>query len=260
MRMRRLAVAAGLLLACSGAIAGEPESLDFNVSAQVDVDVTGKAHVLEMGKVSRLSDVPSLAPVAETIAQRLRQRIETWQFTPAARLGQPVASTTNVHVALEGSDDGHGGLAVRILNARTGGDLRDPNRLALTIALNRAQEEAVIAVGVEYDESGHVQSLSEVDARGFRHGKFVGTPGKSLRKDVLAAARDWTFVPEKIEGHPIVGRGVVPVRLCFSAECTSAPYIRERGDDGRDGSDAGTSFAAVDPAVTLRSAVAGTAQ
>lgn len=261
--MRRVPWSAGLLLACSLATgaathsseahsSGAPSSaLDFFVSAQVDVDASGKSHVVEMGKVSRLSDVPSLVPIANVIAQRLRERIESWQFVPATRDGQAVASTTGLHVALEGSDDGHGGLAVRILGASTGGDLRDANVLALAIAVTRAQEEARITLDVEYDETGHVTSLSEVDSKRFHRGRWVPA-GPTLRKEVLDAAHHWVFVPEKIEGHPIAGGGRVPIVLCLDAVCATAP-------DTPDKQTSGVSFAAVDPAVKLRSAVAGTA-
>ena len=42
---------------------------DLRQALKTYVDANGKAHVVEMGKVSRLSDVPSLVPIANAIAQ-----------------------------------------------------------------------------------------------------------------------------------------------------------------------------------------------
>lgn len=68
--MRHGIVAAGLWFALlfNTTAAGSPlSSLDFDAWATVDVTADGHAHVVEMGKVSKLSDVASLAPIAEQI-------------------------------------------------------------------------------------------------------------------------------------------------------------------------------------------------
>lgn len=251
--MLRMAWGFALLMACSLSAAAEnpPASLDFSVSARVEVDATGKGHVVDMGKVSKLSAVPSLMPIAQEISQRLRERIETWQFTPAAKDGQTVPSTTNVYVGLTGLDDGHGGLEVRIRNAQTGGELRDMNMPALIMTASTAGAEGFVTVDVEYDATGKVVSASVHESGSFEHGRFVKTADHDLRKGVLKAAQRWVFLPEQVAGSPIGGSGLVSVVLCTSDACSNAKV-----DSGPAGN---AHFAAADPAVKLRSAVAGTA-
>ena len=250
--MERKAWITGLLLACSFGVAAEsPKSVDFSISAQVEVDTAGRAHVVEMGKVTKLSDVPSLLPVAGMIAQRMRERLESWEFVPGTVDGKPADSTTSVYIGLTGSDDGNGGLAVRIRKVLTGGELKRVDMRALVDALVRAGKEGLVTVDVRYDETGNVISASIHDSKDFRRGKLVGTADEDLRKGVLKAAQHWAFVPETVAGHPIAGGGIVPVMLCFSdASTCSQARNNSDGDEPQ--------LAANDPAVTLRSDVAGT--
>jgi hypothetical protein len=112
--------------------------------------------------------------------------------------------------------------------------------------------EGFINVDVQYGEDGKVQSTSVHESKSFDHGRFGNTADNDLRKRVLKAAQRWVFVPERIDGHPLAGSGRVPVQLCFSVECVNAsPETGSTGGEPR--------FAATDPAVKLRSAVAGTA-
>ena len=240
----------GLPLA-AGAVA-PIAALDFTAGAWVDVDATGKAHVIEMGRVSRLEDVPQLGPVVDNIKARLRERIETWQFVPAALDGAPVASRTHVSVSLEGIDDGKGGLGVRIRSAATGAELADVNMIGLQIAGSRLQEEGAVTIDVRYDEGGKILTTAVADSKFFDGHRFTGVAGKAFRRDMLAAAKAWKFVPEQIDGHPQAGSGRVPIHFCLSEACAVAR------DDSQD-TVGDAQFAAADPAVKLRSAVAGTA-
>lgn len=250
--MVRKAWSAGLLLVCSFAtFAQSPATLEFSVSARIAVDSNGRAHVLEMGKVSRLSSVPSLTAIGDEIAQRLHERIESWQFVPATEDGTPVASTTSVYVALVGSDDGHGGMAVHIRSASTGGELRDVNLPGLTATVMKAGFlEALVLVDVQYDEAGTVRAASIRESKVRDHGVLVPTWDRDLRKGVLRAAQRWLFVPESVRGRPVKGSGRVPIVLCLEA-CAEVDPAATGGDE--------THFAATDPAVSLRTDVAGTA-
>lgn len=252
--MRVASWSAGLLLGlplAAGAV--KPISaLDFSAGAWVDVDSMGKARVVEMGSITRLQDVPKLIPVVDNIKARLRDQIETWQFVPAARDGVPAASRTYVYVALEGVDDGKGGLGVRIRSAATGAELADVNMSGLLIAGNRLQEEGAVTIDVAYDEGGKIVSAVVTDSKTFDGHRFTGRAGRHFRKNMLAAAQAWKFIPEQVEGHPKAGSGRVPVHFCLSEACATA---RQEAEDAV----GDAQFAATDPAVKLRSAVDGTA-
>ena len=234
-----------------GAVAKTPTTLDFAGSAWVDVDATGKAHVVEMEKVSKLGDVPKLAPVVERIKGQLKDAIESWRFLPAVRDGVAVESHTHVRVELEASDDGLGGMAVRIRSAHTGPGVSGVDRTALQLALMRAQAEGLVKLKLAYDGSGKVTGAEVAESMEYWHGKFSGQADKALRKGALEAANGWHLAPETVDGHPLPGTGTVTVVFCLSSDCGVAPLP---GDSSREP----WQFAATDPAVKLLSKVAGT--
>jgi hypothetical protein len=231
------------------AMAGDSAvSLDFAGSAWVDVDAAGKAHVVEMGGLSRLDGIPEMATIAASIRERLRARIESWQFTPALRDGTAVASSTNVYVNLEASDDGAGGLAVRLRSAYTGPKLEDRNMGGLLMA--DTGEEGVVVIEVAFGENGHVQSVTAVDARAFEGGQFVSRVSQDLRKGSVRAAKRWVIRPEQVAGHPVAGSGRVPVLFCSTQACDAA----WRGSDDPDSQ---PRYASSEPVAKLSGSVAG---
>ena len=102
--------------------------LDFVGSAWVDVDAKGHGRVEQVDSVTKLDNVPALAPAVARIKEVLKQRIESWEFIPATRDGIAVPSRTYLSVEMEGMDDGKGGLGIRILSAHGGpqGELTPP--------------------------------------------------------------------------------------------------------------------------------------
>jgi hypothetical protein len=225
-----------------------PAPVDFSGSAWVDVDADGKAHVVEVGRLSVLSDVPALAPIVERIQGRLRNAIESWQFVPAMRDGIAVASRTNVSVDMRGTDDGAGGFAVRLRSARTGPGVRSMDMGPLVSVVERAQAEGSVKVDLAYDEAGNISSAEQADSK-----EFAGRADKVLRRGALAAVKTWHMEPEVVDGHPRAGSGSIVLVFCL--ETPSCGAIPSSGDDRQHPQE----FAATDPAVKLRSAVAGTA-
>ena len=250
--MRGAQWVAGLLLASPlvAAAADTPvASVDFRASAWVDVDASGKAHVAEMGHLTKIGDVPQLAPVADAIQERLRDRIESWQFIPATRDGVSVASRTNVYVVLEALDDGTGGLAIRLRSAGTGPKLEYDNRGGIAVAGDNAAEEGAVVVDVSYGEDGKVVSAVVHDSKTFEAGHFVKRASLDLRKGLVRAAKSWLFKPEQVAGTPVAGSGRVPIVFCFTAACSRAWH--ESGS-----ADAEPHYASI---AKLRSDVAGSA-
>jgi hypothetical protein len=254
--MRYAGWAAGLWLAFSfNAVAADlpPSSLDFGASATVDVTADGHAHVVEMGKVSRLPDVPAMAPFADMIAQRLRERIESWQFVPAMRDGIGVPSRTHLGVSLRGSDDGHGGMSVAIVSASTGGSVTSWNLAPVMKAFMGAPEEIYIVADIHYADDGRIDDVIFTDARKFSGLRFEGRIDRHLEHNLARAFKGWIFDPEIVDGRPIAGHGTLPLWMCMSPACeAAAAALRQSSADN-------ARFASADPAVKLRSAVAGTA-
>jgi hypothetical protein len=195
--------------------------------------------------------VPAFAPIVERIKGRLKDAIESWQFVPAMRDGIAVDSQTNVVVALEGMDDGAGGMAVRIRSASTGAGLRRMDMSPLRSAVTRAQVEGLVTLHLSYDEAGSVTEATLADSKELSRTGFTGKADKSLSQAALAAARAWQLDPEIVDGHPRPGSGSITLIFCLDARCETTPLPPG-------GSNEPQQFASNDPAVTLRSDVAGT--
>jgi hypothetical protein len=252
--MRRLAWGAGVWLAFSfGASAAEPpSSLDFGASATIDVTADGHAHVVEMEKVTKLSDVPKLVPVADQVAQRLRERIESWQFVPAMRDGHAVPSRTHLYVSLSASDDDKGGMSVAIVDASTGAAIRDKHMGELVGAIMQLGAEAYVLAELHWAPDGRIVDVDIVKQLALERGRFVAFQDMPSRRAIARVLKRWTFDPEIVDGQTMEGHGTLPIWICMSSACEAmAASIRESSDNAQ--------FATTDPVVKLRSAVAGTA-
>ena len=221
-------------------------------SAWVDVDASGKAHVVEMGKLSPLSDVPGLAPVVQRIDDRLRAAIESWQFVPATRDGVATASPTHVAVSMEATDDGAGGMAVRLLSVGTGAGLRDMDMAPLVRAVTLSQTEGLVKLQLTYAADGSISSAELLESHEFRKGRFIGVANSVLRRKAVAAAASWRLAPETVDGIPRAGVGSITLVFCLTPQCVQAPRADGEGQ-------ASPQFASTDPAVRLRTPIAGTA-
>jgi TonB family protein len=249
-----LSLLAFLPLACAAG-KGRITELDFVGSAWVDVDAKGGAHVEQVDSVTKLDKLPALAPAVVRIKEVLKQRIESWDFIPATRNGVAVPSRTYLSVAMEGMDDGKGGLGIRILSARGGphGQLTPPP-YPPTAYRNGIQGGVLIDVG--FDDRGVVTSVEPVKStdpvirREFKNSEMFVEPA-------IAAAKAWTFQTEQVDGLPVPGRIRVPMLFCLAfpgGSCSLPERAAKKADVPRDGE-----YLALDPAVKLRSAVAGTA-
>ena len=226
-------------------------SVEFYAIAWADVDASGTAHVDQIDEVTKLEDVPGLAPAVVRIKELLKQRLETWQFVPATREGIAVASRTCVYVRLEGADDGKGGLGMRILSASTGprADYLVPHYPPDAM---REGTEGLILLVVEYDEAGRVTSVKAEQSKTIWNGKLRDRGSAALKGAAIGTAWLWTFQNERVAGEPKSGSVRVPVQFCMSSECVKVRWEQPGMPDNGE-------FAAINPAVKLRSAVAGTA-
>lgn len=243
--MMRMAWGAALLGLALVARAEEPNALEFPAKASIEVDANGKAHVLTLETMSGRNGAPP-ASVSELIASRLRERIESWQFVPATRDGVAVPSRTRLVVGLDATDDGHGGLVVKVLSAITGPTIRERS-MGEVLQIVPAQGMLLVA-DVRYAADGHVVDVDITDQRIFSGGHFVPYSDRVLKRGVEKSLKRWTFEPDVVAGQPIEGHGQIPLLLCMTAACLAAPM------------DLGTTreFTAADPAVKLSDAIVGT--
>ena len=258
--MRRFVLCLGLLLAwplaTQAAKPAEPTSIEFGAGAWVDVDATGKAHVVEMDRLSQFKDEDKPESIADVIKARLRERIESWEFTPPTKNGVPVSGKTHVSVALTAEDDGAGGLQLKVKSAGTGMQMLQRPHLFPVLNKMGGYNGWWFNIHLNTDLSGRVVDVQMIDSKGFNGREFVNQPPRftsEINKAALNFVKGITFTPEVVDGEPIAGEGEFPIKICASdSACDKAST--DSGEQ-REGSD----FAATDPAVKLRTAVAGTA-
>ena len=226
--------------------------MEFYASTWAEVDTSGTAHIDHVEELSKLEDVPALAPAVAHIKELLKQRIESWQFVPATRDGIAVPSRTHVMIRLEGMDDGKGGLGLRIRSASTGASFRDMLPPLYPPGAFRSGREGRVLLVVDYDEDGKVVDVTTEETQDIYSGKMGGPASTEFKRAAIKAARNWTIENETVAGRPKAGKSRIPVTFCLSDACMQLPETEP--DMPRDGE-----LVAIDPAVKLRSAVAGTA-
>ena len=254
--MRRFVLCLGMLLAWPLAVQAakpaEPASIEFGAGAWVDVDATGKAHVVEMDKLTRFKDDGEPGSIADIIKSRLRERIETWEFTPPTKNGAAVAGKTHVGMRLQAYVAESGGMGLRIESADTGMALRKRSSwLPLTDELGNSNSWWV-KVYLKVNPDGHVIEARAEDSSLFRGKGAVKQDSPRLTKAIWEAFSGYEFDTEWVDGQPIAGEAIQPIMACGSiSTCNMASSELNEQDDE-------SALAAVDPAIRLRTAVAGT--
>lgn len=243
--MGRMAWGVVLLGLALAARAEQSNALEFPATASIEVDANGKAQVLTLSTGHGPKGAPP-AVLTELVEARLRERISSWQFVPATRDGLPVPSRTHLSIGLRAMDDGHGGIAVRVVSASTGASLQE-HRMGDVIAAIPGPGIYVVA-DMHYGSDGRVFGVDVTDQRIYSDGRFVPFGDRRFKRALENALKRWTFDPEIVAGQAIEGHGRMPIRVCLSDACMAAPV-----DEGE-----AREFAASDPAVTLRDDVAGT--
>lgn len=239
--MSRLLPMFGLMLLLGSAGAEEsPPKLPFYAIVQVEVDAGGHATVGEV-------DIRQVKPdslVATVAIPALKRRMAGWAFVPAVRNGMPVPSETNVTVRMEARGDGKGNMVMFVLDAQTGARAVSLDPPHYPNAMAPPLDEGLVVLRVGYDADGEVDDVvvdkSEAPS---------GAARNRFKRASVEAARQWRFEPERIAGVGIPGEVRIPVSFCAYARC---PYA----DDARTMEE---KLVTLDPAVSLRTAVAGTA-
>ena len=254
--MRRFILCLGILLAWplagQAAKPAEPASIEFGAGAWVDVDATGKAHVVEMDKLTRFKDDGEPGSLADIIKSRLRERIETWEFTPPTKGGAAVAGKTHLSMWVQAFDSGSGSIGLRVESANTGMALRKRSSyLPLSDELGSSNYwwmNVYLKVGPE----GRVVETRVLDSSLF-HGKGATTQvPPRVDKAIREMFEGYEFDTESVDGMPIAGEAIQPIVACQSDSACEAAARQSHGQEQ------GPDFAAIDPAVTLKTAVAGT--
>lgn len=232
--------------------AAKPAPVEFGAGAWVDVDATGKAHVVEMDRLTGIKDDGDAGSSAATVKARLRERIESWEFQPPMKNGVAVSGKTHVWIALVGEDNGSGGIVLRIKSAGTGSQiLRKPSMMPIAREVEHADGWRLL-VHMTIDQQGRVTDAGVVESKAFDGRTFTPRASDKLVKATVKTVMQFEFVPELVDGQPVSSEGNMPIVICMSKACMKAG-----ADPAQDRND--HEFVAAKPSVLLRTAVAETA-
>lgn len=185
--------AACLVLLAPLASASEPAPQVYTF--QVEFDGSGA-----------LRSATPVGSVDAPTAQLLRGELGTWLFEPTAQAGDAVTATW---VRISAVPAGNG-VAARVLSANVG---PSPDVLSKPVFPKNAQRlghEGVVVLEIETGPDGKVASAKLHDT--------VGKIDRAMANAALAAAADWSFRPERIDGAPQASRLLMPVCFVASSE------------------------------------------
>ena len=216
-------VAASMVAACMAmaplAMAGDASDAQV-YTFQVDVDAKGA--------------MVSVQPVGtrDATAAQLQRELVGWLFERPA--GHAVTTFVRVSAIAAGE-----GTAPRILSASAGPAPDALSRPAYPESARRVGRQGVVVLALSTDANGAVQDVAVHDT--------VGQVDRAMANAALAAARQWSFHPERIGGTPQAGKLLMPV--CFTVNASSACNWTGPNDQafGRD------SMVALSPAARLAS-------
>jgi TonB family protein len=209
--MLRITLLSLLMLAPLAALAAEPpREARVNASLALDLDADGR--------------IVALAPIgktAEGLKDFLLREVAAWTFEPGRIDGRGVPTRTTLVVTLAASKAGDDALALRIVDATTGPAVAKGAPPSYPRESIRARESGEVLLRVDVDPAGRATTVAVEHSNASRR----------LRNAAIAAAREWTFEPERVGGHPIAATIVLPIRFCLTGyPCPRLPVEQGVGE------------------------------
>lgn len=200
-----------LLVCMPGAQAQDksPTSISFQLGWHVTIDAGGRVTQMSPIENKRIDRFPQ-------IRQRLEQAIRVWHFLPGDVNGKPAVTQTGLHVRAELLPQPDKSFRIRIVYAGVGGTIRQLHIPRYPGSAMKRHKSGEVVLRVAYDAQGKVISAAlapdspKVD--------------QSLINASLLAAREWTFQPEIVGGHPIAGVAITP--LCYRLHAWGSSHRR----------------------------------
>ncbi len=220
--------AGGMAILPMNAFAGQ-DSTSRVYTFQVELDPQGT-----LVSAALVRDAP------DATTRQLQDELQNWVFNAAQRDGRPVPTKTWVRVTAVPATQGS---IAQVLSATAGPAPEMLRKPVFPVAAQRRGDTGVVVLQLDMDDQGRVQAVDV-------HTK-VGDVSRRMAESAIAAARNWTFRPEQVDGVPQAGRLLMPV--CFVAEAATdtcqwiGPDAQAMGRD---------SLLALDPAVRLTNPVA----
>jgi hypothetical protein len=171
------------------AAANVPNHIDTEWSLSLDAQ----------GRIVQLADLNKLdAPLRDPLEKAIR----SWAFESGKIDGQPAATDTTLTVSLKFEPQGSDKYAIRIEDVRLGGRLAQIKfPTTRSIASEIRGSGASVVLKLRYNEAGKVVAVELQD---------ITKSKPNWKKEILLAAKAWTFSPERVGGRTDLPPSLVP--------------------------------------------------
>lgn len=196
MRSTRWFVLLSAVAATVPALGAEADQFAIT-TATVPLEITPE------GRPAHLQIDPTLDP---KLAAFLRQAIQGWEFEPATINGQPATARTTLSIRMSARvANADGDIRLQVDSATTGPAYATQKPPRYPMKALRTGQAGEVMVEAEISNDGRVLST--------RIARSVAP--KILEVAAIAAIKDWTFVPETVNGIPIATTALLPISFCI---------------------------------------------
>lgn len=190
------------LLAIGPAVAGSDGS-----AKPIRLTLTWNISLDAQGHVEHIAAIPN--PRADRVPQireRLEQEIRGWAFVSGTVDGRPAATETVLSATVTLQPAAADSFRVVFDDVRTGGRIAKAVPPKYPHASVQHHETGMVVLRVDYDADGKVRSAA-LDPNS-------PVAAQRLVSASLDAVNQWTFQPERVDGHGVPGTQSLPV--CFA--------------------------------------------
>jgi TonB family protein len=184
------------------------------------VTLAWKLSLDSSGSITRLDLLNE--EVGSALYDQMDPVVRSWHFTPGKLDGRPAPTNTLLTVVVALDDGGADEYRARVVFAKTGGTPKHVIEPRYPLEAIRMRRDGLVLLKIDHDAAGRIVSISRVMQKG------AGPVDQKLVNASLDAARQWTFDPETVDGHPVAGSVVMP--FCFTLEGRKDPCVFNPGD------------------------------
>jgi TonB family protein len=184
------------------------------------VTLTWKLSLDPSGNITRL-ELPD-DEIGSALYDKMEPVVRGWHFTPGKLDGQSAPTNTALTIVVTFEPGESDGYRVRILSAKTGGAPKHLVAPSYPVEAIRMRRDGLVLLKIDHDANGRIVSINRVMQKG------SGPVDRKLVNASLAAAKQWTFDPETVGGHPVAGSVVMP--FCFTIDGRKDPCVFNPGD------------------------------
>ncbi len=158
--------------------------------------------------------------IKEVLRKVLETAVRGWKFEPGSINGTPAATETNLIVSISlWPMPGGESYSVKVESVQTGSGVAKFGRMP---SFSQAQAERarrdkinpMVILELTFDENGKAGEVFLADQSPVIEGPLV--------KQAIKAVRTWTFKPERVAGHGVPGRALIPI--CYVASGSDCTY------------------------------------